>query len=140
MVNNSSNSDAQKEDQILNEQFYQGIENVRRLEANKLSSELCVIVNRDCLYEDMIKLYQKRNTVTSKLLISFVDEDSIGDGVAKDAYSRFFNQCTKNLTGVLRKRFHLQALMTRSLELLVSLILTLLLLTVYFSCRFVPPQ
>jgi len=104
MVNNSSNSDAQKEDQILNEQFYQGIENVRRLEANKLSSELCVIVNRDCLYEDMIKLYQKRNTVTSKLLISFVDEDSIGDGVAKDAYSRFFQSMYEKFDGCSSKK------------------------------------
>ena len=39
-----------------------------------------------------MKLYEKRGISTSKLNVIFEDEQAYGDGVARDAYSEFFER------------------------------------------------
>lgn len=90
--------EAQSEQDLLAE-----IEVVREKESTKLSSDLCVLVRRDMVFDDLLSIYQKRNTVSSVLKIQFVDEDGVGDGVTKDAYSAFFEAVYEKFDGFFAK-------------------------------------
>lgn len=52
-------------------------------------------VSRDTIVKDVLKIYKGRHITDRNILFSFDGEDSVGDGVAKDVYSCFFNEVFK---------------------------------------------
>ena len=51
----------------------------------------------------MITFYKRRHIATSKIRLSFADEDAGGDGVARDAYSAFFEEVLGRWEGTCSK-------------------------------------
>ena len=71
---------------------YRLLQDKREIEAAKLNNiAINAEVSRDSVYEDLLKIYKKRNLTSHKLHIIFKGEDAVGDGVARDAYSAFFS-------------------------------------------------
>ena len=48
----------------------------------------------------MIKVYEKRQTVTSQLKLSFLGEEAVGDGVARDVFSESFQSLNEKMDDV----------------------------------------
>ena len=80
------------------------MENLSHIEASKLSPRVIdVEVNREDIYKTMITFYKRRHIATSKIRLSFADEDAGGDGVARDAYSAFFEEVLGRWEGTCSK-------------------------------------
>ena len=76
----------------------------REIEAANLSNVVInAEVSRDSVYEDLLKIYKKRNVTSHKLHITFKGVDTVGDGVARDAYSAFFSGVYNENGWMLRK-------------------------------------
>ena len=83
---------------------YRLLQDKREIEAAKLSNVVInVEVSRDSVYEDLLKIYKKRNVTSHKLHITFKGVDTVGDGVARDAYSAFFSGVNNENGWMLRK-------------------------------------
>ena len=82
---------------------FKELDRLRESESKKFVNPLYVTVRRDFIYEDLLKLYKKRNAVTSKLILSFENENGVGDGVIRDAYSGFFEKLYEKMDGAFEK-------------------------------------
>ena len=72
---------------------YRLLQDKREIEAAKLNNIVIKAeVSRDSVYEDLLKIYKKRNVTSHKLHITFKGEDAVGDGVARDASRPFFRE------------------------------------------------
>ena len=60
-------------------------------------------VSRENIYNEMMTLYKKRNILSHKIFISFVNEDAVGHGVSRDAYSAFFESVYLKMEGFFEK-------------------------------------
>ena len=76
----------------------------REIEAAKLNN---TVINdefsRENVYEDLLKIYKKRNVTSHKRHITFKGEDAVGDGVARDAYSAFCSGVCTRMDGCYEK-------------------------------------
>ena len=83
---------------------YRQLQDKREMEAAKLNNIVVNIeVSRDSVYEDLLKIYKKRNVTSHKLHITFKGEDAKRDGVATDAYSAFFSGVYTRMDGCYEK-------------------------------------
>jgi hypothetical protein len=78
------------------------VKRIRENEVNKMS-DCVVVIRREHIYNDLLKLYKKRNTTKYKLIITFEGEDGVGEGVCKDAYSAFFESMYEFFEGNFEK-------------------------------------
>ena len=83
---------------------YRLLQDKREIEAVKLNN---IVINdevsRDSVYEDLRKIYKKRNVTSHKLHITSKGEDAVGDGVARDGYSVFFSGVYTRMDGCYEK-------------------------------------
>ena len=83
---------------------YRLLQDKREIEAAKLNHIVIKTeVSRDSVYEDLLKIYKKRNVTSHKLHITFKGEDAVGDGVARDAYPAFFSGVYTIMDGCYEK-------------------------------------
>ena len=83
---------------------YRLLQDKREIEAVKLNN---IVINdevsRDSVYEDLRKIYKKRNVTSHKLHITSKGEDAVGDGVARDGCSVFFSGVYTRMDGCYEK-------------------------------------
>ena len=83
---------------------YRLLQDKREIEAVKLNN---IVINdevsRDSVYEDLRKIYKKRNVTSHKLHITSKGEDAVGDGVARDECSVFFSGVYTRMDGCYEK-------------------------------------
>lgn len=88
----------------VGEQYYSDFQIIREQEFQKLNeTALYAEVSRENIFEDMINLYKKRNTVLHKVNLSFKNEEAVGDGITKDAFSSFFEALYEVMEGYNQK-------------------------------------
>ena len=56
-----------------------------------LNEEISCSLNRENIYDEMIKFYGINNAHLYKINISFSDEEAVGEGVTRDAFSSFLH-------------------------------------------------
>ena len=72
------------------------LENLRNREYDRLSQSVTTIeVSLENIYADMINQFTKRNVLANQVVIHFTDENAVGDGVSRDAFSAFFESLGK---------------------------------------------
>ena len=59
--------------------------------------------SRESVYQDLLKIYKKRNVTSHKRHITFKGEDAVGDGVVIDAYSAFCLGVYTRMDGCYKK-------------------------------------
>ena len=78
---------------------YTELQKRKEQEREKITKEVIFEVNRNNIYNDMIALYRKRNIMLNCVKLTFKDENAIGDGVSRDAYSEFFQAVYQKMEG-----------------------------------------
>ena len=80
------------------------LENLRNREYDRLSQSVTTIeVSRENIYADMINRFTKRNVLANQVVIHFTDENAVGDGVSRDAFSAFFESLYGKMDGYFEK-------------------------------------
>ena len=83
---------------LFNEHFAE-LQEIRESECEMYSKELYAEVRRENIYEDMISLYRKRNVAKSLSRLNFKNENAVGDGVSRDAFSEFYRTAYRKMEG-----------------------------------------
>ena len=100
----AENLKSQSNDFNSTTEAYHLLQDKREIEAAKLNN---TVINdefsRDSVYEDLLKIYKKRNVTSHKRHITFKGEDAVGDGVARDAYSAFCSGVYTRMDGCYEK-------------------------------------
>ena len=78
---------------------YWSLKKIQDDERNNLQGSKEFYVNRDNIYADMIKLYSSRGITKLIPYILFNNENAVGDGVTRDAYSLFFAKWYEQFEG-----------------------------------------
>ena len=77
---------------------------MRNREYDRLSQSVTTIeVSRENIYADMINRFTKRNVLANQVVIHFTDENAVGDGVSRDAFSAFFESLYGKMDGYFEK-------------------------------------
>ena len=80
------------------------LENLRNREYDRLSQSVTTIeVSRENIYADMLNRFTKRNVLANQVVIHFADENAVGDGVSRDAFSAFFESLYGKMDGYFEK-------------------------------------
>ena len=79
------------------------LDDLRADAEKKFHGSLVLDVDRDNIYNDMIRHFKRRSVLTSKIQIVFKGEDAVGDGVSKDAFSQFFESLSSKMDGTYSK-------------------------------------
>ena len=83
---------------LFNEDYAE-LQKIRESEFEMYSKELYAEVGRENIYEELISLYRKRNVSKSLLRLNFKNENAVGDGVSRDAFSEFYRTAYKKMEG-----------------------------------------
>lgn len=78
---------------------YEVLQQLRENERKKLIKELVVEISRENVYEEFIALYRKRYVANTDLKLLVSEEYAVGDGVARDIYTEYFQQIYLKLRG-----------------------------------------
>ena len=79
---------------------YELLQELRTVEVEHFNSNfVSAVVSRDNIYEDMIALFTKRNMCKHQVVLSFSDEEAVGDGITLDAFSAFFSSLYEKMEG-----------------------------------------
>ena len=80
------------------------LENLRNREYDRLSQSVTTIeVSQENIYADMLNRFTKRNVLANQVVIHFADENAVGDGVSRDAFSAFFESLYGKMDGYFEK-------------------------------------
>ena len=98
----SQNVSTNQEDDLRTE--YQTMQRMKKEERDRLNPEVqIVVVSRESIYNDMIKLYSKRQVLKNILAFTFMGEEAVGDGVSRDAYSAFYKELYAKMDGYTQR-------------------------------------
>ena len=91
---------------LCTEEFEAGglLENLRSRAYYRISQSVTTIeVSRENIYADMINRFTRRNVSANQVVIHFTDENAVGEGVSRDAFSAFFESLHGKMDGYFEK-------------------------------------
>ena len=96
----SGEESATHSSKVTSTESYPILEGQRKQENEKLVDSVYIVISRNDIVAEVLKLYQDEDIIVKQLFPSFQEDDATGDGVLREMYSLFWeNFLRQNCSG-----------------------------------------